>query len=157
MSVWCALCLACRWGVALQIISIIPHFHSEVVSQILIGEHTWSFVLPHLQGQCTHHLWALPPWIPRYYCSVHPKTNCCCRCGRILGSEDIWGSWADVNIFDRINTEMWEMINAFLSCSHSFPDVSFITSYHFNMAIWHSSGNCPSVTVHLSPFRNIRI
>lgn len=62
-----------------------------------------------------------------------------------------------VNIFDLINTEMGEMINAFLSCSHSFPDVSIITSYHFNMAIWHSNGNCPSVTVHLSPFLNITV
>lgn len=62
-----------------------------------------------------------------------------------------------VNIFDLINTEMGDMINAFLSCSHSFPDVLIITSYHFNMAIWHSYGNCPSVTVHLSPFLNIRV
>ena len=62
-----------------------------------------------------------------------------------------------VNIFDLINTEMGEMINAFLSRSHRFPDVSIITSYHFNMAIWHSNGNCPSVTVHLSPFLNIRV
>lgn len=90
-------------------------------------------------------------------CGVIPETNCCCLRGQILGGEDLWGSWASVNIFDLINTELWEMINAFLSCSHSFPDVSIITSYHFNTAIWHSSGNCPSVTVHLSPFLSMRI
>lgn len=56
-----------------------------------------------------------------------------------------------------MNTEMWEMINAFLSCSHGFSYVSIITGYLFNMAIWHSNSNCPSVAVHLSPFLNIRI
>lgn len=60
-----------------------------------------------------------------------------------------------VDNFDRINTECGEVINALLSSGHSFPVVLIITSYHFNAAVWHRSGNCLSAVVHLSPFLSI--
>lgn len=73
VSIWCALCLACRRGVALQIISIMPHFHSEVVLHILIWEHTWSFILPHLWGQCTQCFWALLVFLLLLWCETKDK------------------------------------------------------------------------------------
>lgn len=49
------------------------------------------------------------------------------------------------------------MINASPSRSHSRPGILIVSGYRFNMAIWHRNGNCPSVTVHLSPFLRVRV
>ena len=155
---WCALQLPCRWGVAVQILSIIPHCHSEVVLHILIWEHTCSFILPTPPGTvCTSSLsFATPDYSLLPWCEAEDKL--------LLSSlHRFWvvgisQALEPVSISSILLTQRCgEMINALLSRVHSFPDVSIITSYHFNKAIRHSDGNCPSVNVHLSPFLNIRI
>lgn len=145
-------------GVARQIISIMPHFHSEVgPAHLNLRAHMVIYPLTPPGTVCTSSLsFAILVFLLLLWCESQRQIAA-------VVVDIFWGVRISealehsVNIFDLINTEMWEMINAFLSCSHSFPDVSIITSYHFNMAIWHSNGNCPSVTVHLSPFLNIRI
>lgn len=135
----------------LYLISILKSLH------IVISEHTHVHLSSRAPGDSTHiisELWhpgflaIVVEWIQRQIAAVVD------RFWAVRISEALKRS---VNIFNLINTEMWEMINAFLSCSHSFPDFSITSSYHFNTAIWHRDGNCPSVTVHLSPFFNIRI
>lgn len=132
-----------------------PFWRSPRTSLILAR--TWSFILPHLQGQWTHHLWAFAMldflvitagWRWRQIAAVAVD-----RFWVVRSSEAL----EPTSISLILLTEMWEMINAMLSHSHSFLDVWITTGYHFNMAIWHGIGNCPSVIVHLSLFFSIRI
>lgn len=142
-------------GAALQIISIMPHFHSVVVPNIRMQ----SFALPRLLRKCTSAC-SLACHDFLMYFRIFAIIQ-----GRIatLAPEGLWvvkfseALELHVDNFDRINTECGEVINALLSSGHSFPVVLIITSFHFNAAVWHHSGNCLSAVVHLSPFLSIGI
>lgn len=147
------------WG----IFSLLLNYSSFPIQKcsphiFITAAHTGRLFLHTFRGEFTHRLRALTGCIPRRRCSV--KTNCCCRRQIRVGGGVFRVSEAlkhNVNISDLINTETWEVINALLSRRRNSPDVSIMRSYHLEAAVWQGSGNCPTVTVHLSPFLDITI